>query len=160
MGRHRLWLILTFAIGGSLTVALPLSTLSADTFSLNGKSLFLSTYVGRDEMSRAILSIAKTEGIKTIVAENRNILADLFYTGRDAEVDIFARARRGRASHHYTVRYPFSGRGADPVLYITSRKNVTECDARKVARLAPERGNYRNNHKSVFVVPANCWSKE
>jgi 4-amino-4-deoxy-L-arabinose transferase-like glycosyltransferase len=39
MGRHRLWLILTFAIGGSLTVALPLSNLSADNFSLTGKSL-------------------------------------------------------------------------------------------------------------------------
>lgn len=157
MGKHRAWLIASFAINGALCVALPVATLFADSLRIGHGPLLLERYVERVEMSRRILDIAKAEGLDTIVAADRDILADLFYTGRDDEIAVFAVPAPGRAPHHYALKFPYPG-GDDRVLYVARAESRVPCedDATLVQRIAPDSGAYRRYPQAIYAVPGTC----
>jgi hypothetical protein len=61
----------------------------------------LQRYLGRANLSQQIAQAAASQGLHVVVASNRDILADLFYTERDAGLDIYAVPPRGRADNYY-----------------------------------------------------------
>lgn len=158
MGRHRAWLIASFVFNGAISLILPLSTLAADSLRLGG-NLALERYVGRVEMTGEILDVADETGLNVIVASDRDVLADLFYSGRYHPAIVYAPPTAGRAPHHYSLKFPYPG-GTEPLLYVTRSDHPVPCpeDAQQFARVAPETGAYRRHPQTIYVVPGDCFS--
>ena len=156
LARHRAWLIASFAINGALCVILPLATLMPETLRLGGEQL-LARYTGRAEMSRVILDIAKDLQVGSIVASDRDVLADLFYTGRDAGIGLFAVPSPGRAPHHYALKHPYSPDGRDVLLVLPTRRDPP-CPEEIVdlAEITPEDGAFRRRPQSLYLIPGSC----
>jgi len=154
----RAWLILSFAINGALSLAFPLASLRAETLTLGQPRPVLSRYIGRHEMSRAILEIARAEGARAIVAGDRDVLADLFYTGRNAGLPIHAVPPQGRAPHHYALKHPYRP-GPGPVLLVLRAGAPAPCAdrAQALTEIAPEIGAYRRHPQRLSLVPPDCF---
>ncbi len=144
-------LALAVGINAALCLALPLLTL-APGLAYDGKPL-LARYLGRAEMSRQILELAATHGNLPILADNRDVLADLFYTGRDAGVQIFAPRPKGRAMNHYEQRYPMPDTATGPLLLIT--ETPPAC-AGAALPLDATGGAYAHKALAAYLTTAGC----
>ncbi len=154
------WLWVSFAVNGALCLALPLSTTVADTLTLGREQPVLERYIGREEMSRAIVAAAREAGVTTVVASDRDVLADLFYSARDEALELRALAPQGRASHHYALKFPYEPKD-ESVLLVERRGTEHPCPemAEMLPDIAPERGAYRRYPQSVSVVPGSCLAR-
>lgn len=149
------WLAASFVLNGALCLALPVASVFADRLVVQGQPV-LARYLGRADRSVAILTAAQGAGLTTVVASNRDILADLFYTGRDSGVTIRALPARGRAPHHYAMRYPHEGGGGE-VLLVQPADFPPPCEgALPLGTDAPETGAYRGSPVSFWQVPGDC----
>ncbi|AJE46193.1 hypothetical protein P73_1478 [Celeribacter indicus] len=79
----------------------------------------LERYLGRHALSGSILALARAEGLP-VVSDNRDILADLFYIGRDDTVRFYAAPEEGRASSYYAQMRPMPERLTGEVLMIST----------------------------------------
>jgi len=151
------WRLGSFVINGALALALPLAAVFAADLSRGGASPF-ARYLGRAAMSEAIIATARRQHVGTIVAEDRDILADLFYTGRDSRLSFFALPPEGRAPNHYALTHPLPSSGAGEVLFVSS-DDAPSCvrDSAPVAVLAPDAGAYRGKRYALYLVPHDCW---
>ncbi len=157
LARHRVWLILCFAVNGAASLIFPLAATVADTLTLGRDRPLLERYIGRTAMTEAILAAADAEGLGTILATDRDILADLFYTARDRPVRLFALPPAGRAPHHYALRYPYARQSGD-ILIVVRAGDPVPCAARaaKLSEIAPASGAYRRHPQSLFRAPGDC----
>ena len=156
------WRLASFAINGAVALALPLLGVFADSLSYGDQDrLIAARHVGRAEMSRAIIDTARAEGLDAVVSENRDLLADLFYTGRDSGLRFYALPPQGRAPHHYALKYPLPADLAGELLFITKSDAAPACAAGTPARaaLSPERGAHRGKTWYLYRVPAECWAR-
>jgi 4-amino-4-deoxy-L-arabinose transferase-like glycosyltransferase len=94
------------AVGVNLlaVVALPVLTVFPEV-TLGRDRPLADRYLGRAALSRDILRIAGETGAVAVVATNRDVLADLHYTGRDAGIPILAAPFTGRAANFYEVTF-------------------------------------------------------
>lgn len=157
LGRHLAWLAASFAVNGTLALALPLAATQAETLRF-GDRLVLARYVGRDELSRESLALAEAEGAAAIVASSRALLADLHYTGRAGTIAIYAWPREGRPRNHYELRYSYPGSAEGPVLAVLGGDAAPPCAPLSVTALDPGPGAYAGTGFTAALVPANCWS--
>jgi len=158
MRHNRVWLIASFTINGAISLIFPLATTVADTLYLGQEQPLLQRYIGRDEMSREILKAADDNGLGIIVASDRDVLADLFYTGRDHAATIYALPPKGRPPHHYALKFPYRP-GPDRVLYVARATEPPPCPglAEPLAQIAPGTGAYRRFPQALFLVPGDCF---
>ena len=118
----------------------------------------MQRYLGRVEMSRAIIDLAETQGLATVVAGDRDILADLFYTGRDSALAFRAEPVTGRPPHHYAMHWAFEG-GDAPVLYVGDAAPDCVAEAAPVADLTPADGYWSRRDVAAWRVPGTCWAR-
>lgn len=155
----RRWLLVaSLVINGALALLIPLLPTQGDRVLLRGQPI-LERYLGRVEMSQMLLTLAKAQETDIIVADHRDLLADLFHAGREAQMVFRAAPYTGRPSHHYEQRYPFAG-STTPVIYASREpNNPPPCPAELLVRIAPEAGAYRRHPVTVWLVPGNCWDQ-
>ena len=155
--RHRAWLWGTAALHGAFALALPVTLALGTEWRVTGDRLLLGRYLGRAEMSREILALARAHDGQVVV-DGRPMLADLFYTGRDAEVTVWARPPVRRPSDHYVFTRAMPGTLSGEVLFVARLDDLPEaCGARApLATLAPETGAYRDRPLGAWRVPAAC----
>lgn len=158
LGRRRLWLVLSFVANGVLTLAVPLAAVQAGSLRL-GDRLLLARYVGLDELSRDILAVAEARGAAAILANERAVLADLFHTGRDAAVPVFAWPHDGPPRNHYEQRHGFSGQTEGPVLAVTRGEAAPPCAGPPDGAIEPGPGAYAGRTFRYWLVPADCWTR-
>lgn len=153
-----LWRSLSFAINGAVALALPLVGVFADTLVLDGK-LVAARYVGRAELSRQIIDMAKDEELTIVVAQNRDVLADLFHTGRDSGLGFHAIPPEGRAPHHYALKFPLPAGLAGEVLYVDRSGILPACAAgiAPLTAITPDKGAHRGKTATLYRLPATCW---
>lgn len=158
-GRPR-WLTASFAINLAVTAALPVAAIFPDRLRGPGGELLLARYVGRADLSRQAASVAQAEGLDTLVAADRGLLADFFYTLRDEGLAIHAAPVEGFPPHHYAQAHPLPP-GPGAVLYITTDPSGPTCPEaaaapRPVATWRPEAG-FITRDVHAFRVPRACW---
>ena len=156
--KPRPWLWGSLALHGALALAVPaIAAFGTDWRIGPEERLVAARYLGRSEMSREILALARAHG-GTVVADDRDVLADLFYTGHDAGVQIWALPEAGRPSNHYVQTRAYPARGAGPVLLVTRRSEPPPActGARHLGTLAPESGAYRDRDQDAFLVDPAC----
>lgn len=113
LARHVRWARVGLGAQAVFALALPLLTL-APQVGPEGHPL-LARYIGRADLSRQIL--AASEGLP-IVSANRDILADLFYTGRESGAAVFAFPYLGPPRSYYEQVHALPRGTAGEVYYI------------------------------------------
>lgn len=148
-------LIAASAIGGLVAILLPAAAIGAHWLSVDEKPL-LARWLGRHDMSQEILHAAIQRQLP-IFADNRSILADLHYTGRNSGVPVFAPNRSGRAMNYYeqTLSMPEDFEGN--VLAVLNRKPL--CDGHATAPIyVPDLDGtaYDGLGFAFYVLPSSC----
>lgn len=152
------WLAASFVLNGALSLALPMATVYADSFRLAGKPV-LARHLGRAQMSETLIARASAEGATAIVADSRDILADLFHTGRGLPMPFFAWPPEEAPAHHYAQNHAYAGQTAGPVLVVTWRTEPPPCGTRATALpgLSGGEGAYSGRRLALYLAPADCW---
>ena len=156
--RARGWLIAGVAVNAALSLAIAMIVTLPPWLPERVRELTMQRYLGRVELTEAIVATAREEGLQTVVARNRDILADLFYTGRNAGLFFRSVPANGRPPHHYAMSWAFEGAG-EPVLYVAS--DAPECAEGEapVARFEHESGYWSERPHAAWRVPGDCWAQ-
>ncbi|MGG7646218.1 ArnT family glycosyltransferase [Rhodovulum sp. YNF3179] len=154
--RARRWLWVSFAVHGLIALALPLASITADRLSLDGENLLLARVLGRAALSERIIDTARAQGADTVVATHRDVLADLFHTGRESGLTFRAIDLPGPARHHYEMSYPYTGAESGPVLLATFGERPPGCPSALAGRWTVETGAYAGRMVSLYTVAPNC----
>ena len=158
--KHRAWFWGSIALHSVFALFIPLAAAfpTALQFGEEGR-YFMARYMGRTDMTAQIQSTASTNNTTVIVADDRDILADLFYAARLGGVPVFARPEPGRAPHHYALKHPYDGSATGPILYVTKgNQPPATCTSTPLASLAPTTGAYRDRPQHVFLITGTCWT--
>ena len=142
---------LAVGVNIALCIALPVLTL-VPHLAVNDRPL-LARYLGRTDLSQQIIALAKAEGNLPIVAADRSILADLFYTGRDEGITVYSTAANGKPDNHYQQRYPLPAGVTGAALLIADR--APDC-AGPGQLLRVDGGAYAGTDLRAFVAPVSC----
>lgn len=159
LANHGRWLWTSLAFNGFITLLLPVLTIFADDISLKDERPLFIRYLGRDEFSQQVFDLAEQNAPVSIVAASRDVLADLYLTGRDLDVPVYSTAPRGRPQNYYQQTYPFVAKQTDRVLFITNQNTLT-CNGASLPALATfdtagmayERSVFR-----AFVLEPDCF---
>lgn len=144
----------TIAIGinaGACLVLLAMTVMPGAGLAGNA---FTARYLGRAAMSETLINLARREGAVAIVSDNRDILADLFYTGRQTtDIAFYARLSEAGARNHYELSYPLPAGIAGPVLLVT--ENPPACAGRPLA-IDTAGGAYARRNMAAYRTDAAC----
>ena len=151
------WLALSLALNGAVCVALPVLAIFVEGPVIRGEPV-LHRYLGRAELSRRILDAAAETGATAIVSPHRDILADLFHTGRDAGMPIHALPVSGRPPHYYAQVHAYPG-GPGPVLVVGVGRAALPCAdrAEEAGQITAGPGHYAGARFPLWIVPGDCW---
>lgn len=146
------WRKLSLAVNGGLCLLLPVLTL-LPTLSVDGEMPLIQRYLGRAYLSQQIIAQAQAAGGVPVVAARRDILADLFYTGRDAGLTFYAVPPKGRALDHYQQRYPVPAGLTGKVLLVT---DTPPACAGVGQPLITKDGAYLRHAYAGYLISAGC----
>jgi hypothetical protein len=154
------WLAAGLGLNALAALALPLMTLAPELVPGPGGRPLLARFTGQAALSREILAAAEASGAAAIVATDRAVLADLFHTGRAADIPVWSSPPEGAARNHYALTRAYPGDAPGPVLAVTRRGGqVPPCAGgiAPVAVLAPENGTWARAVFELRLVPPGCW---
>ncbi|WP_348532486.1 glycosyltransferase family 39 protein [Rhizobium sp. RU20A] len=144
----------TIAIGINAATCLVLLVMTALPTVGAAGNVFTARYLGRAAMSKTLMDLARREGTAAIVSDNRDILADLFYTGRNAsDLAFYARPSGAGARNHYEMRYPLPQTFAGAVLLVT--EHPPACAGRPLA-IDTAGGAYARRTIAAYRTDAGC----
>ena len=143
---------LSLALNGGLCAALIAATAAPGLLPDRLRAQVFGRYEGRAEVAAAVLSAAREAGLDTVVAEDRALLADLFWTGRDGPAALRAVPVAGPPPHHYAMAFPLEPEGGDVLL---AAARVPGC-ARPLGRLTPDSGAYRGRTIHLSRAARGC----
>lgn len=143
----------SLAVNGAVSVLLPVLVVLAPWPAWRGEPL-LARYLGRSDLSRQIIAAAEGAGLTTVVSANRDILADLFHSGRASGLTFAAPAPQGRAQNYYEQTHPL-GAGPMPVLFVAAAAPDCAFDP-PVARFDTAHGAYARINLAAWRLTADC----
>jgi 4-amino-4-deoxy-L-arabinose transferase-like glycosyltransferase len=123
---------------------------------LGRDALLLDRYLGRADLSRQIISVARAHGNVAVVSDSRDVLADLFYTGADAGLAFYAPPLKARPMHHYAQTYPLPASVNGPVLFVTAASLTCPSEPIEEVPLRTDGGNYAQYGLKAYIVDAGC----
>lgn len=148
------WLAASFVINAVLAVALPLVTIFADRLTWDGE-LVAERVLGRERLSQRIIDAARDTGAATVVSVNRDVLADLFYTGRDSGLAFRAVRGDGPPQHHYEMSFAYDGTAEGKVLLVAEGPGP-DCPANVVDSWTAGPGAYAGRVFTIYAVGPDC----
>ncbi|MEO6300287.1 MAG: glycosyltransferase family 39 protein [Paracoccaceae bacterium] len=154
LAQYPRWRLVAVLSNAVICVALPVLTLFPSV-SVTGKPL-LYRYLGRADLSAQIISLAKQDGNVPVLSVSRDVLADLFYTGRDSGLAFYAPRPAGQPDNHYVQRYPLPKTLTGRLLLIATKP--PGC-AYTETPLKTEGGSYAKYGMQAYLVDATCFNK-
>jgi len=158
LANARRFLVASLVFNTVLVLALPVATVFAQSLTFGRPAPVLIRALGRDEMSRQILDLATNNGAQAVVAVNRDVLADLFLTGQDSGITVYALAARGRAKNYYQQKFPYMPDVATSPLFVTRAATVA-CDGAAIVPLQTldtSGGAYQRWTYRAYRLPPGC----
>ncbi len=156
--RLRRGLLNSLIINGIVAVVIPLLTVFATDLKLPNGELVMKRYMGRSAVSLDIARIAGEAGTGIVVAEDRDILGDLFYTLRDKPLRIYARDLGGFPTSYYEQRFPFpAATTAENVLFVaTEPLTCVDGTSEALKTWQPDFGYKRGRTLYAYRVSPHC----
>ncbi len=148
---------LSVAVNAAVCVLVPVLTAFAPVLSFGGAHPLLSRYLGRADMSRTIIATAAAQGLATVVSADRDILADLFYTGRESGLAFRAPPPAGRPRNFYEQVHALGPNDTGPVLAVM--QSPPTCGGRNaipVATFDTRGGAYARRSYAAYVIEVSC----
>ena len=145
----------SLAIAAIIALALPILTTIAPAPERNGAPL-LKRYLGRADLSHQIIEAARANGAGAVFVFDRDMLADLFYTGRDATLDFYAPRPSGRPHNYYEQMYAYP-EDAGPTLFVLTA--APTCSGKPVAPVTTFQtagGAYAKYSIAAYILPSGC----
>jgi len=141
-----------------VALALPLTLVFAYQLTRPDGRLLYKRFLGRRALSLQIRDVALANGLGTIVARDRGVLADLFYTLRGQPFQLYALPRPGFAASYYEQEFPLPVKFGAPVLYVATATGVHCSDpaSRLLGDLAPARGTYAGRRVVALHASPAC----
>jgi 4-amino-4-deoxy-L-arabinose transferase-like glycosyltransferase len=140
------------AVNAVVAVALPLLTVFP-AFQIGARPV-LFRYLDRAEVSRQVIALAQEAGGVPVLAADRDLLADLFYTGRDAGLAFYAPAPEGRPQNHYEQSYPLPAPLAGRVLLVAG--HAPDCAGQGKALRIDRGGAFAKRPLSAWLTDVGC----
>lgn len=144
-------------INSIAVILIPLATIFAHDLRLPNGDLVMKRYVGHSDLSRTIADVAKQANTNIIVADKREILADLFYTLRKEPYRIYARNLGGFPRSYYEQEFSLPAGVTDQVLYVSTEP--FECPAHGVESVKDWQltdGYMRGRHVYAYRMQPDC----
>ena len=156
---------LAVAANAALCLALIAATLRpADLVLPSGRPL-LARYLGHAAVSEQILAAARARGLGVVVADGRELLADLFYTGRHSGLRFYAALPKACDADddcfhdQYQMTHPVLAELPGPALF-ASYAGPPPCPAAPLGQLAPVPGTWQKGPIGLWQVGPDCWAAE
>jgi hypothetical protein len=148
---------LSLTINGIASLLFPLATIFPHQLLLPNGDELMKRYLGRAEVSREAAALAAQAGTDIIVTDNRDMVADLFYTLRDATYRIYARAPAGLPESYYEQEFALPADITGKVLFLTDGPFTCATETPEVLKnWQPTEGNYKGKALSIYKVSATC----
>jgi len=144
-------------IGAVVAVVIPVLTVFAYDIKLPNGNLVMKRYVGRSVISQEIADIATQAKMTEIVAQDRDILADLYYTLKGKPFRIYARPFGGFPHNYYEQDFSLPASVTGPVLFVDN--DPIECpegQAEPLKSWSPPYGEMKGKTLYAYRVPASC----
>ena len=153
LGRRGRWLAV--GVNAVAALAVPILIVLAPWPTVGGKPL-LKRYLGQAALSQEILARAKAEGVP-VLADSRDLLADLFYTGQGSGVTVYAPRPVGRPRHYYEQTFPLPADYRGKVLFVS--RSAPDCGAGPVPPLGTLRaaGGWAGTGVAPYLIAAECF---
>jgi 4-amino-4-deoxy-L-arabinose transferase-like glycosyltransferase len=145
----------SLAINGAVAVLLPLLTILAPWPGIGGAPL-MKRYLGRAELSRAILAAADQFGAASVYASDRDILADLFYTGRGSGLTFYAPRRHEGPRNYYEEMFPLPDPPGPTLYVLTSPPICGGAAAEPVQTFTVARTANASQPVAAYLLPDGC----
>ncbi len=116
------WTMASLAIGHAVAILLPVLPVFGTGWRVPAaldpdQPLILARYLGRAEVSDDAIRFAQNHGATSILAADRDLLADLSWQARGTSLRIAAAPHDGPARHHWDLAFAFdAARDTRPVL--------------------------------------------
>ena len=152
--RHRWLLVLSLGLGLAVSLALPLvKAFGTDLERPDGRPL-LSRYLGHSAIAQWALAAASAQGARVLIAQDRDLLADLSWFSTGSGVTIRAVPPQGRPAHHWEMTAAFNpAEDAHPLLLLRSGATLPCPDALEIARFAAPPGFAGGETLKLFGLP-------
>ena len=145
----------SLALGLVFTIALPLAYMNADWLKGPDGRLLARRYIGPEALTLAAADAARAEGLTTLVAERRGVIADMFHTLWREPFEIYAPPPEGKPHTYYQQIFPLPSDTPGDVLYVANEP--PDCpEAREVGAHEADRGIYAGLRFGFWRVPAAC----
>ena len=154
------WKIASLTLNTAIGLIVTGSVMFAQVAAINGRPI-AERYLHRAAISRQIADMAGQQGLDLIVAQNRDVLADLFHTLRGQPFEIKALTHGGPPAHFYAQKYPFEASAQSPLLMVAIGPLSLDCAKngyRQLGRIAPTRGAYRDVNFFLYRIDTDCQS--
>jgi len=148
-------LVLSLVLNGLIAIALPVLTITAPAPVWSGAPL-MKRYLGRAELSGAIIAAAGEQGAGAILADDRDILADLFYTGAGAGVAFYAPRPEGRPHNYYEQTFPLPDVPGKVLAVLGTAPVCNGATLVPVAQFDTEGGAYQGRSLAAYLLPEGC----
>lgn len=145
-------------INSVASIAFPLLTVFVSEVVLPNGQPVLARYLGRAELSLLIAQTARDSGTTVIVADSRDILADLFHTLRDEDFIIRSLKHQAEPRSYYQQEFPLTAETSQaPVLYVTEQPPTCPSGTVQPVRdLKQDKGFRAGGPLSAYIVDPQC----
>ncbi|MGL4238467.1 ArnT family glycosyltransferase [Tabrizicola sp.] len=143
---------LSIALGLLVSLALPLAKVFGTELPGPNDRPLLARYLGHAETAGWALDAAGAAGARTLVAEDRDLLADLSWFGAKTDLAIRAVPPRGMPRHHWEMTAPFQpAADAAPVVLLLRAERPPPCpETPEIARFVAGPGFAANETFVLF----------
>nr|WP_276562431.1 glycosyltransferase family 39 protein [Hoeflea prorocentri] len=148
-------------IGVVMAIGLPVITVMAKHVSIDGEKPAMKRLLGREAISLQAIDVARDNNVDIILSGNRDVVADLFYTGRDSGFDIRTVNPDGRPQNYYQLKFPIGrDQAGQKVLRVEPGWKLAKCDGQEiepVATLNADGGFQHGNPVGAFILDGRCF---
>ncbi len=155
LAQHRALTLISLGLALVVTLALPLAKAIGTGWQRPDGRLLLARYMGHDEMGGWVTAQAQRLKAATIVARDRDLLADLEWFATDQPWQVRAVPPPVRPANHWELKQPFQpGLDAAPVFVLQRTGTPLPCPtALPAAQLLAGPGHYQGQSLSLFALP-------
>ena len=161
--RARRWLWIGLAFNLAITAAVPVAVTQATSWRLGAEDrLVLRRYVGRKALADRVLDSTAKAGQTVIVAENRDLLAELFHAARDMDVAIWSEPPRGRPQHYYAQTYPYPWGLDDPFVFVRVGDRGLPCEPlskQPIDQWVTGDDGFKSAPITMVLMPPDCFEQ-